>query len=83
MFAKLYDTEVGQILAKIDTGEDGLPEVRIFFEPEGLGVCSLAITFNEDTEDGQWEKLDEVFEGLSEDTLVESVKSVLSEMITL
>ena len=75
MFAKLYDTEVGQILAKIDTGEEGNPEVRVFFEPEGLGVCSLAFTFTEYSEDEQWDKLDEVFNSLEEDTLVEMVKS--------
>lgn len=80
MFAKLYDTEVGQILAKIDVGEDETPEVRIFFEPEGLGVCSLAVTFAEYSESEQWDKLDEVFKGLDEENLVAMVKSTLSDL---
>jgi len=31
MFAKLYETNVGQILIKADTDEDGCPEVRFYF----------------------------------------------------
>ena len=38
VFAKLYETEVGQILVKIDE-DDCVPECRIFFQPEGFGVC--------------------------------------------
>lgn len=80
MFAKLYETEVGQILAKIDAGEDENPEVRVFFEPEVLGVCSLAFTFTEYSEDEQWDKLEDVFNGLDEGNLVAMVKSTLSDL---
>jgi hypothetical protein len=48
-FAKLIETERGQVLAKLDSGDDG-PEVRVFFNPEveGIGVCSMAFNFKDE-----------------------------------
>lgn len=61
MFAKIFESEnYGQLLVKIDTSpEDSTPEVRYFFEPEGLGVCSIAYSFA-DTDLG-WEQADALF----------------------
>lgn len=59
-FAKLFDTEHGQILVKIDAGEDSAPEVRFFAEPPGLGVCSVALAF-EDSDEG-WDTAEQAFE---------------------
>lgn len=61
-FAKLFDTERGQILVKIDQSDEGDPEIRFFTSPPGLGVgvCSAALTF-EDSESG-WEKAEQAFE---------------------
>lgn len=51
MFAKLYEFEdIGQVLVKVDQSDDGC-EVKVYFEPEGLGVCSAAINFP-DTDTG-------------------------------
>lgn len=45
MFAKLFESDIhGQILVKLDDNDKGEPEVRIYFRPEGFGVCSLALT---------------------------------------
>lgn len=61
MFAKLYDhSKYGQVLVKIDQNEDGCPEVRTYFEPEGLGVCSLAMKYK-DSDEG-WDQAEAVFE---------------------
>ncbi|WP_426427357.1 hypothetical protein [Pseudomonas palmensis] len=47
-FAKLFEfTDIGQVLVKLDDGDDG-PEVRTYFVPDGLGVCSIAMTFKPD-----------------------------------
>lgn len=41
-FAKLFEFEdLGQVLVMLDRGDDG-PEVRLYFKPNGLGVCSVA-----------------------------------------
>jgi len=56
MFAKLYDTKAGQVLVKSDMNDEGGPEVRFYFQPPDLGICSVAYTF-EDTKEG-WDKRD-------------------------
>ena len=79
MFAKLYETELGQILVKQDDG-DGGAEVRIFFEPEGLGVCSVALNWKQDDNETQWKKADSAFEKMTEEAVTELVKNTLSEL---
>jgi hypothetical protein len=47
-FAKLYETERGQILVlRQPADETGNPEVRYFFDPghPSLSVCSVAFSF--------------------------------------
>lgn len=65
MFAKIYDTaDHGQILVKADSNDEGAPEVRFFFQPENLGVCSMAITFSDN--DGGWDEQDRIFAEMTE-----------------
>jgi hypothetical protein len=49
MFAKLFETDDNQVLVKIDSGEDGNPEIRFYCEPEGFGICSAAVSFKDDS----------------------------------
>lgn len=75
-FAKLFESEThGQILVKVDSGDEG-PEIRYFFQPEGLGVCSMAVNFA-DTESG-WDSAERVF-GNIESGDAESVVGKLKE----
>lgn len=64
MFAKLFETELGQVLVKIDSGDEG-PELRVFFKPDGLGVCSVVLTGYKDDDKG-WDAAEKAFEGLDE-----------------
>lgn len=52
-FAKMFDSEkYGQIVVICQGADDtGEPEVRFFFQPPSLSVCSLAMKFS-DTDDG-------------------------------
>lgn len=53
-FAKLFEFEdLGQVLVMLDRGDDG-PEVRLYFKPDGLGVCSVACSNFPGDEDEQW-----------------------------
>ena len=79
MFAKLYETDKGQILCKIDTGESDKPEIRYFFEPNGLGVCSVAMTFEDDETGDAWERADKAFEDVSE----QSAKGVFDRFLDM
>ena len=53
-FCKLFESEVyGQTLAKLDHAQDQEgAELRIYVQPESLGVCTIA-TFYGDT-DADW-----------------------------
>ena len=79
MFAKLYETKVGQILVKVDSDDNGA-EVRLFFEPKGLGVCSVSYNWPELPEDEQWDMADETFESMSEDLAIKVVSSILDNL---
>lgn len=60
MFAKLYDTKYGQVVVMKQDNEDGEPEIRFYAEPEGLGVCSMAFSYEEDDRDKQEEGFEKV-----------------------
>ena len=79
MFEKLYETELGQILVKQDDGDDGA-EVKIFFELEGLGVCSVALSWKQDDNETQRKKADSAFEKMTENAVTELVKNTLAKL---
>lgn len=77
-FAKLFETQDhGQILIKLDAGDDG-PEVRFYFQPKGLGVCSVVVTAK-DTEKG-WDAMESAFTQQTEETASKVVRGVKDEM---
>ena len=81
MFAKLYKTkELGQILVKVDTNDKDGAEVRYFFEPEGFGVCSVALEFIDDEEGSAWDKADDAFDKVDEDSATQFVENIVRNM---
>jgi hypothetical protein len=75
-FAKLFDTEdLGQILVKIDSGENDGAEVRYFFTPPNMGVCSIAIGFKDNL--SGWDSADKAFEKVDENSAREMIQDVL------
>ena len=76
MFAKIFDSSIfGQILVKRDVSEDSKPEVRFYFEPPELGVCSLAIGFADN--DTGWDLCDAAFDAAT----LEKAEDVLKKGI--
>lgn len=65
MFAKLYGTDQDQVLVKVDSNDEGKPEIRFYTKLEGLGVCSLAISF-EDSDKG-WDKAYKALKEMTEE----------------
>lgn len=59
-FAKLFETEKGQIVVLLQTNEDNDPEIRFFVKPENMGVCSTAFGYEEDDFEGAQEGFDKV-----------------------
>ncbi len=64
MFAKLYQRGDEQLLVKIEGADEG-PEVRFYFEPEGFGVCSFSLGF--DDNDEGWDKAESFFDKVEEE----------------
>jgi len=75
-FAKLFAVEgIGQILVMQDTNDDCNPAVKIFFQPEGFGVCCVALGFTDD--DDGWEKCDKAFAKMDQAMAEEAVRKQL------
>ena len=79
MFAKIFETEVGQILIKKDMGDKG-PEVKLYYEPPNLGVCEIAFNWESEPEKKAWENADEVFDKLNEEMAVNTVKTITNRL---
>ncbi|MCW8885553.1 MAG: hypothetical protein OQK12_09910 [Motiliproteus sp.] len=64
MFAKIFESkEYGQLCAiSSSENDENKPEIRVFAEPDGLGVCSSAIMFEES--DSGWSRRDTGFSKL-------------------
>lgn len=78
MFAKLYGPEDDQVLVLLQSGDEG-PEVRVFFEPEGLGVCSAAIGWKDDS-DKSWDLAEKTLSEMTEERAREFVDRVYASM---
>lgn len=60
-FARVFDVaRYGQIVMIKKQSDEGAPELRFFCHPEGYGVCSFAIGWNDD--EHAEKKLDEAFD---------------------
>jgi hypothetical protein len=76
-FAKLFQFEdLGQVLVKLDEEESG-PEIRLYFQPPGLGVCSSAFSYSDDQHGDAWDKAELAFETMCETR----AHSIVSELI--
>lgn len=74
-FAKLFNTkEHGQIVVIMQTNDEDKPEVRFFFVPEGLGVCSFASSFN--NSDAGWEACEKFFDSIDEEQAAKLVVGI-------
>jgi len=83
VFAKLYETEEhGQILVMLDSNdENGRPQVKVYFEPDNLGVCSVGLNYNSDiTEDEQWSAAEKSFNNFTEEFASGIVKNVKADI---
>ena len=81
-FAKLYGSGEDQILVMIQRGEDGDPEVRVFFNTghPDLGTCSTALGFD-DTDSG-WDKAEKAFSEMNGD-MARALKSFFMKNLHL
>jgi hypothetical protein len=62
-FARVFDVaRYGQIVMLKQQNQEGAPELRFFCQPDGYGVCSFAIGWNDD--DNAESKLNQAFDAM-------------------
>lgn len=75
MFAKLFEENGKQILVKIDANEENIPEIRFYCQPEGLGVCSVALSMERD-DDESWDKAEASFDKIDKAEALDVLKKM-------
>lgn len=75
-FAKLYETELGQILIIFDSNDDYKPSITAWFTPKGLGVCKLGVNGFPDTDKG-WEDAESLFNGIDQNKAFNIVSAAI------
>ena len=79
-FAKLFNTEkYGQIVVIQQGSDDAGGEIRFFFQPAGLGVCSLAMSFKDS--DAGWDACDRAFEKVDEAMAINAVRDTCEHFL--
>lgn len=74
-FAKIFNTDIGQILVLIDESDDQLPEIKIIFKHDGLKYELKIDGFTDD--ENVWDRVQCHFERLDEKLIYQMVKKVL------
>ena len=77
-FAKLFNIEgIGQVVVMLQgADETGNPEIRCFAAPEGLGVCSIAVQTDNDSDD-TWDRMEALLKSRNEENILPMIKPLL------
>lgn len=79
-FCKLFESdELGQVLVMLDTDTDECKPYVIFYcNPEGFGVCSKAVKF-EDSKEG-FDNAKEFFDSVTEERALSVVQTFIKHL---
>lgn len=81
MFARIFKSKAyDQIVVMRRQDKDGGPEVRLYFQPEGMGVCEFGIGFRDDEPGDAAERLDKAFQSIDGNEAHILVKSYMESM---
>lgn len=64
MFAKLFSPGGNQFLVVIDATDEGSPLIKIQYQPTGMGICSVDLTYP-NTQEG-WHTAEKRFADMTE-----------------
>lgn len=77
-FAKIFPvTKYDQIVMIKKQDDAGAPEIKFFFKPEGYGVCSFSIGFDDDAAE---KRVEDAFENIFKKDAIEIVDAWLKKM---
>lgn len=77
-FAKIYESDkVGQILIKHDVAQEDEyeSEIRVYFQPEGQGVCSIAWAFD------SWENSEKFWQESKDEKILQNIEEIILGLI--
>ena len=80
-FCRLYDTEHGQLLVKLDSDSEGIPEVRYYIQTDNLGVCTIAAKFTDD--DAGWNNAEAAFSKSSLEFSLQFIRPLIDMIPTM
>jgi hypothetical protein len=81
-FAKLYQSDqLGQILFLLDEEGDDGAEIKMYFRPEGLGLCSMRFGYETDEEGEDWQKAQSYFATITAKTAIESAEAIIESIL--
>ena len=78
-FAKLFETDIGQILVLLEANEDDCPEIKILFKPDGFGVCKVKLHGFKDTDDS-WERAEKGFQNTTQEIAYNVVSQTIQQI---
>lgn len=81
MYCKTFKNKrFEQIVVMRRQDKDGGPEVRLYFKPEGMGVCEFGIGFRDDTPGDASKRMDKAFNSLDGQEAVILIDSYMKSM---
>jgi hypothetical protein len=67
-----------QIIAMRRQDKDGAPELRLYFQPDGMGVCEFGIGLRDDLPGDAGKRIDEAFATLNGQAATEMVDGYMN-----
>lgn len=81
MYCKIFKNKrFEQIVVMRRQDKDGGPEVRLYFKPEGMGVCEFGIGFRDNEPGDASARLDQAFNSLDGQEAVILIDSYMKSM---
>ena len=80
MFAKLFGPDNDQVMVLLDQNQDnGKPELRFHWMPPKLGVCTVAFTAKDDTNES-WDTMEKNLHKLTEADARKFIESTTKDL---
>jgi len=72
---KLFDSELGKILVRVETDKTGKPVLAIYFQRQGVGICCTSTLFDK----GKFNAANRCFDETDKKTATQIVKRFIEQ----
>jgi hypothetical protein len=78
-FSKTFESkDYTQIVVMLRQNKDGAPEIRMYFQPSGFGVCDFAIGYEREVTES---RMRQAFESITQQDAVDLVDGYMRHII--